>query len=148
MDHRLFQVPVLHTISKIGKAIPIATHKEDPEMKAAAFKAADKVLKGGGVIGIFPEGSITRDGKIALFKKGLEQIIESAPAPVVPMALEGMWGSFFSRKYNGRAMSVFPKRFWSKIRLNIGKPIPPEEFSIERLQEEIQRLHDEAEEKS
>ncbi|OGT31925.1 MAG: glycerol acyltransferase [Gammaproteobacteria bacterium RIFCSPHIGHO2_12_FULL_35_23] len=140
MDYKLFQAPLLHNIAKLAKTIPVATVKEDPVMKANAFIEAAKALKRGEILGIFPEGSITRDGKIAIFRRGIEEILNSAPAPVIPMAIYGLWGSFFSRKY-GKAMANLPRRFWSKVSLHVGKPIPAEEFSLERLQLEIEKLY-------
>lgn len=136
MDYRLYNAPGLKWFSKLGKAIPIATSKEDPTVKEKAFIKAAKVLEKGEVLGIFPEGSITKNGELGQFKNGVSLIIQSCPAIVVPMALEGMWGSFFSRKY-GNAMSALPRRFWSKITLHIGKPIPAEEFRVDKLQETI-----------
>lgn len=143
MDKRLFNTPLLKQISMFGKAIPITTGKECEETKRKAFEEADRALKQGDVIGIFPEGSITRDGKIAVFKKGIEELIRREAVPVVPMAIHGLWGSFFSRKHNGRAMSTWPRRLWSRIRLNIGEPILPKDATAERLQIAIEDLFEE-----
>ena len=54
--------------------------------------------------------------------------------PVVPLALCGLWGSFFSHK-GGKAFTRLPKRFWSKIMIIAGKPIPPEEVTADGLHE-------------
>ena len=62
-----------------------------------------------------------------------------SPVPVIPMALQGMWGSFFSRK-GGAAMSQKPRRFWSRVTLVIGAPIPPEGVTAAVLQERVQEL--------
>jgi hypothetical protein len=48
------------------------------------------------------------------------------------MALKGMWGSFFSRK-GGAAMRRPFRRFWSRIELAIGEPVPPEKVTAEDL---------------
>ena len=85
------------------------------------------------MVGIFPEGAITRDGELLPFKKGIEKILERNPVPVVPMALRGMWGSFFSRKY-GSAMQSLPRRFWSKITLIASDPVPANEVTAEKLE--------------
>lgn len=140
MDHRLFNAPILKQLSVLYKAIPIAPAKESVEVKEQAFIAIKAALAKGEVVGIFPEGWITRDGSLAPFRKGIEEIINTSPVPVVPMALRGMWGSFFSRKHGGRAMSTFPRRFWSQISLHIGTPISPEAFTTEKLQQVVEEL--------
>ena len=140
MDYQLYKAPILGAISRLGHCIPIATEKEDPAMKARAFEEASNALRNGSLICIFPEGNITRDGEIAQFKRGIEILLDRQPVPVIPMALYGMWGSFFSRKY-GKAMSHFPKRFWSRISLHIGKAIPAKAFTLDGLQNEIEHLY-------
>ena len=139
MHYKLFQAPVLGTISRIAKAIPIASAKEDPDMKENAFKEAHAALKEGEIIGIFPEGGITRDGHLSEFKRGVEYLAHDAQVSVVPMALQGLWGSFFSRE-QGKAMSGWPKKLWGKIYLNIGEPVAPDEVKAENLRERIAKL--------
>ena len=38
------------------------------------------------------------------FRPGVQQIVAATPVPVIPMALSGLWGSFFSRSHEGKAM--------------------------------------------
>ncbi len=45
---------------------------------------------------IFPEGSITRDGELHPFKRGMEKIAEGLHVPIVPVRIDGLWGSIFS----------------------------------------------------
>ena len=143
MDNSLFNLPLLGQFSRLGKAIPIASAKEVPGLKEKAFQTAALGLRNGDIIGIFPEGSITRDGKIQPLRRGLEDLLAIQEAIVIPMALHGMWGSFFSRKY-GKAMSTWPKRFRSRLVINIGEPIKAGEFKIDQLEAEMNRLYDEA----
>ena len=63
-----------------------------------AFDRIDAELADGEIVCIFPEGKLTKDGELNEFKKGVEKILERRPVPVVPMALRGLWGSFFSRR--------------------------------------------------
>ncbi|HNB45497.1 MAG TPA: MFS transporter, partial [Burkholderiaceae bacterium] len=109
MDHRIFRVPVLGWLFRLAKAIPIAPYKEDPKTYEAAFERAAQVLREGDLLGIFPEGGITRDGSIQPFKPGVTRIADTAAAegialPVIPMALTHLWGSYFSRVEQGGAM--------------------------------------------
>src|SRR4029079_5806232 len=104
MDHRIFKVPVLSFIFRTMRTIPIASAKEDAAMKDRAFEEAAKALAAGEVVGIFPEGQLTGDGELSRFRPGVQQMVATTPVPVVPMALRGLWGSFFSRSHNGKAM--------------------------------------------
>ena len=130
MDHRIFSVPVLGWLFRLAKAIPIAPHKEDPQVYAAAFERAAQVLQGGDVLAIFPEGGITRDGQLQPFKGGIVKILARAQAdgvdaPVIPMALTNLWGSYFSRIEQGGAMVRPFRRGWlNRVGLHVGAPLP------------------------
>lgn len=139
MDHQIFRIPVLNFIFRTGKAIPIASAKENPELKQRAFDRVAEELAAGEVVCIFPEGKISYDGEINPFKSGIEEIIGRTPVPVVPMALRGMWGSFFSRK-DGKAMARPPKRFWSRIALVAAAPVPADQVSAAGLQQQVLQL--------
>lgn len=123
MDHSIFKIPVLGWIFKLSKAIPIAPAKEDPAMKEQAFAHISRELREGELVCIFPEGKITFDGSLNPFRPGVERILEKDPVPVIPMALKGLWGSFFSRK-GGKAMAAMPKPSRRPIDLLIGAPMP------------------------
>ena len=141
MDSQIFKVPVLGWLFRLAKAIPIAPRAQDPEAYEAAFAAAGKVLADGDLLCIFPEGSLTRDGNLQPFKGGIMKILETHPAPVIPMALSNLWGSFFSRVENGHAMvRPFRRGFWNRVGLHIGSPIPAAEVQPALLQERVQNL--------
>ena len=139
MDHQIFKIPLLNFVFRTAGAIPIAPARENPEILEWAYDRVARYLEKGEVVGIFPEGRLTSDGEIGPFKSGIEQIIQRTPAPVAPMALRGLWGSFFSRRY-GKAMSNFPRRFWSRIELAVGEPVPPEQATSALLREQIVAL--------
>lgn len=139
MDHQIFKIPVLNFVFRTAGAIPIAPARENPEILERAYDRVARYLEEGDVVGIFPEGRLTTDGEIGPFKTGIEQIIQRTPAPVVPMALRGLWGSFFSRRL-GKAMSHFPRRFWSRIELAVGEPVPPERATSAVLRERVVEL--------
>ena len=138
MYYRIYRIPVLKFIFRMGRAIPIAGRKEDPEILERAYDSMYTVIDAGDVLGIFPEGEITSTGEINTFKKGVEKVVARQPVAVVPMALCNLWGSLFSRRdpvYKRR-----PRKFRAKIELRVGEPIPPEELSAERLEQEIRQL--------
>lgn len=66
------------------------------------------------------------------------RILEETPVPVVPLALNGLWGSFFSHAH-GPALRKLP-RIWAKLRLIAGDPITPETASTETLREAVEGL--------
>jgi len=141
MYYKIYKIPVLNFIFRTGKAIPIAGRSENPEILENAYRRMHEVLEEGDVLGIFPEGKITADGELNEFKRGIDKIIAQQPVPVVPVALCNMWGSLFSRR--DPLHKRRPYKFWSLIELRIGKAIPPEEVSAERLQQEVQKLRGE-----
>lgn len=98
MYYKIFNTPGASWIFKAAQAIPIAGKSEDAELMQNAFDEVDKALADGELVCIFPEGRLTPDGEIGPFKNGLERILAKRPVPVVPMAIQGMWASIFSRK--------------------------------------------------
>ena len=123
MDYRIFRIPVLSFIFRHCGAIPIASAKEDPVMMEKAFAEAATALENGELVGIFPEGGITHDGKVQIFRLGVSRILAANPVPVVPLALSGLWGSFFSR-IDGHAMKTpFRRGLFSSIVLRAGAPL-------------------------
>ena len=140
MDHRIFETPVLGAIFRLAKTIPVASKSEDPEIYANAFAEAERTLAEGDLLCIFPEGAITRDGELQPFKAGIMKILERRPVPVIPMALQNLWGSFFSR-IDGRAMTKpFRRGFYSSVRLMVGEPMAPETVTPEGLREKVAEL--------
>ena len=140
MDARIFRTPGLGLFFRLAKAIPIAPKTEDAAAYDAAFKAADQVLAEGDLLGIFPEGGITNDGTLKPFKGGVMRILEQRPVPVIPLALQNLWGSFFSRA-DGVAMSrPFRRGLFSRVGLNVGPGIAAEAVTPEGLHHEVGRL--------
>ncbi len=85
---------------------------------------------------LFPEGGLTPDGEIAEFKRGIEKIISETPVPVLPIAIQGLWGSMFSRKNKVR----IPRLTWSKLNVNVGELLQPEDVTAAKLEEEVKKL--------
>jgi len=140
MDHRIFRTPVLNFFFRTGRAIPIASAREDPELLERAFDEIAQGLERGDLIGIFPEGRITDTGELYPFRPGILRALGRSPVPVVPMALRGLWGSFFSRKSGSAAMRAFRRGIFSKVALAVGRPIRPDLVTPERLQAEVLAL--------
>ncbi|MBI1905463.1 MAG: MFS transporter [Rhodocyclales bacterium] len=143
MDHHIFRWPILSFVFRTSRAIPIASAKEDPAMMERAFDTVAEALAAGELVGIFPEGRITDTGELYPFRPGITRIIERTPVPVVPMALRGLWGSFFSRK-DGPAMSKpFRRGVFSPVELVASAPVPPAAVTPEGLQATVSALRGE-----
>ncbi len=143
MDHRIFDVPVLGWLFRLAKAIPVAPRQEDPVRYEQALQEAGQVLAEGELLGIFPEGGLTRDGQLQPFKGGIMKIIEAHPVPVVPVALTHLWGSMFSRIEGGQAFARPLRRgMFNRVGLTAGPALAPEAMSLEGLQAQVQGLID------
>ncbi|MET0542862.1 MAG: MFS transporter [Variovorax sp.] len=150
MDHQIFRVPVLGWLFKLAKAIPIAPQKEDPAAYEQAFAQAVQVLREGDLLAIFPEGALTRDGELQPFRGGVMKIVDSArsegiAAPVIPMALSNLWGSYFSRieKRGDRNIAMvkpFRRGFFSSVGLHVGGAVPAAEVQPDALQQRVRML--------
>ena len=132
MDHGIFKIPLLSFIFRTARAIPIASRKEDPAITERAFEEVDQALAQGDIVCIFPEGKITATGDINPFRPGITRILERRPVPVIPLAVRGLWGSFFSRK-SGTAMRI-PRGILSRIELAAGPAVVPRDATPEKLQ--------------
>lgn len=139
MYYKIYRIPLLHFVFKTARAIPIAGRKEDPEMFAQAFVQMEKAIEDGDVLCIFPEGQITATGEFNPFRPGIERLLEARPAPVIPVALQGLWGSMFSRK-GGRAFFKLPRRLFARIGLVLGDPIPAEQAKVDLLEHKVLEL--------
>ena len=139
MDHTIFKTPVLNFIFRNARAIPVASGRQNRELLIKAYDEIAAALDNGEVICIFPEGKITYDGKLGKFRNGIEKIIQRTPVPVVPLALNGLWGSFFSRK-GGAAMRRLPRHFWAKIGIVSGAKVAPQDVSAELLHDRVAAL--------
>lgn len=143
MDHNIFKIPLMGFIFRTARAIPIAPAREDHSALQKAFDQIDAELADGEVVCIFPEGKLTRSGEMNEFKRGVEKILERRNVPVIPLALRGLYGSFFSHCDGKAAMTQMPKRFWSKIEVVVTAPVPGDDASATGLQKIVAGLRGE-----
>ncbi|MEM0925048.1 MAG: AMP-binding protein, partial [Planctomycetota bacterium] len=114
-----------------------------PKSIARALKTAREGLKSGDVIGLFPEGTITRTGQLQAFKGGMRKILQGTEAPVVPVYLDGMWGSLFSFS-KGKFFWKWPDRFRRRLTVYIGEPVP-HDTPIDLIRSRVHQLNATAE---
>jgi len=149
MYYRIFNTPVMRWIFRTAKAIPIAGAREDPALMQRAFDAVDAALAEGELVGIFPEGALTKDGQMVPFKSGVEKILERAaaagrPVPVVPMALRGMWASMWSRRDSRLRRATLPRRFRAHVGVAVGALVDGSEATAELLEAKVRDLRGDA----
>jgi 1-acyl-sn-glycerol-3-phosphate acyltransferase len=84
-----------------------------------ALKKAIATLKEGQVIGLFPEGTRSRDGHMHDAKGGIGFLVAKGDVPVVPLHITGTFQAF------PKGSSKFRP---SRVTVRIGKPIAPEEI--------------------
>jgi len=139
MYHKIFNIPILRFIFKTAHAIPIAPKKEDPQLLENAYKRIAEELRQGNVVGVFPEGQLTLDGEVGTFKPGIERILSETPVPVIPMALDGLWGSYFSNRY-GKPLQGIPRKLWPKITIHCGNLVAADIASATKLHKIVIKL--------
>lgn len=139
MESAIFKMPVVNLFARGMKAIPVCSAKEDRETMERAFATVAKELRDGNLVCIFPEGRLTRDGAIDVFRPGMTRIVTETPVPVIPMALSGLWTSMFSRAEKS-VWRRLPRKFLSKIIVSVGQPVAPEVASPEAMRERVAAL--------
>jgi acyl-[acyl-carrier-protein]-phospholipid O-acyltransferase/long-chain-fatty-acid--[acyl-carrier-protein] ligase len=108
--------------AKILRVIPISSELRPREM-LQALRTASEAIQNGEVVCIFAEGQITRIGHLLPFRRGFERIMKDVEAPIIPVALDGVWGSVFSFE-KGRFLWKLPRRIPCRVTVNFGKPLP------------------------
>ena len=144
MYYKIFNIPVMRWIFRTAKAIPIAGARENPELMQRAFDEIDAALAEGELVGIFPEGALTKDGEMTAFKSGVEKILARRDVPVVPMALRGMWTSMWSKRDSRLQRMRVPRRFRAHVEVVAAPPIEGQIATAELLEAKVRELRGDA----
>lgn len=137
MEEDYANVPILRRFLSRAGVIPICANKRSSIRRA--FAEVEQALQEGHLVCIFPEGRLTTDGEMNPFMRGMDVILKRSPVPVIPMAIKGLWGSFFSR-YQGRACRGLPRKLWSRIEIEAGEAVPSGQASTELMQQRVAQL--------
>ncbi|MEF1291694.1 MFS transporter, partial [Vibrio sp. M260118] len=140
MEEEYANLPPLKRFLKRAGVIPISATNRRSIIRA--FSEVEQALAEGHIVCIFPEGRLTSDGEIGEFMRGMDLILKRSPVPVIPIAIKGLWGSYFSR-YKGSACKGLPTRFWSKIEIEVGNPVKSKDASTSTMQEQVSKLRGE-----
>ena len=109
--------------ASVPRVIPIPVEGHPHEI-AQALRDCGRAIQAGEVVCVFAEGGITRTGKLQPFRRGFESIMREVEAPIVPMALAGVWGSIFSFA-GGKFLWKWPQEFPRVVTVNFGRSLPP-----------------------
>ena len=133
IDKGIYNWKFFHFFFKKGETIPLS-----PRAFKDAFKEASKRLKSGRIVGIFPEGGISKDGELQEFHRGYELIAKDYDGVIVPFYIgNGIFGSVFSKyKAKNAKLNPFKRR---EVHIYFDKPISKETKSDE-LKEIIAKM--------
>jgi 1-acyl-sn-glycerol-3-phosphate acyltransferase len=105
----LFDTPFMRFYNWMVSAFAVNREK----LELSTIKTAQKVLRNGKwALGIFPEGTRSKDGSVQEAKKGVAYFAKSAKVPIVPIGIY----------HRGK-----------KIRACVGKPIPTDQHDLDEL---------------
>ncbi len=111
----LFRVPGLSALIRIHNAFPVKSNTTD----LASFKTSIRILKSGGALLVFPEGTRSHDRTIAECQPGIIHLMRRANVPVLPVAIEGAFEA-----WPRSAILPKPARLW----IQFGRLIGPTAF--------------------
>jgi len=133
----VYDHPLIKPFARMLKIIPIASDQGPREM-IHSLREASEALRNGEVVCIFPEGQITRIGQMLPFRRGFERIVKGIDVPIIPVNLDGVWGSIFSYA-GGRFFWKWPRAIPYPVRITFGKPLPSTATSAE-VRQAVQEL--------
>jgi acyl-[acyl-carrier-protein]-phospholipid O-acyltransferase/long-chain-fatty-acid--[acyl-carrier-protein] ligase len=133
----VYDHPLIKPFAKMLKIIPIASDQSPREL-IHSLRAASEALRDGEVVCIFPEGEITRIGQMLPFRRGFERIIKGIDVPIIPVNIDGIWGSIFSFS-GGHFLWKWPRTIPYPVRITFGAPLPPTATAPE-VRQAVQQL--------
>ena len=133
----IYDMPIVKPFAKLLRSIPISSQLRPRDM-LKSLRDASEAIQAGEVVCIFAEGQITRIGQLLPFRRGFERIMRGVDAPIVPVNLDGVWGSIFSYE-KGRFLWKLPRRIPYPVTVSFGKPMPPNSTPFE-VRQAVQEL--------
>lgn len=120
MLKEFYDIPLIKKLFVLMDAIPI-NPASGKESVADSLAIARQKLQEGHVVCIFPEGKLTQDGKMNEFRPGYESVMEGLDCPIIPVYMDNLWGSMYS-KQGGKLR--FPRNFIRRVTVYFGEPLP------------------------
>ena len=141
MFEAIYKQRWIHPFAKMLHVIPISSQQR-PRDLVNALRSASDAIRNGEIVCIFAEGEITQIGQLLPFRRGLERIMKDVDAPIVPVNLDGVWGSIFSYE-KGRFLWKLPRRIPYPVTVSFGKPMPSTTPAYE-VRQAVQQLQSDA----
>jgi 1-acyl-sn-glycerol-3-phosphate acyltransferase len=127
---QLGQIPLFGWAMRAGRFIFI-DRQNAASARRSIDEAADRIRKGTSVV-IFPEGTRSRDGRLAAFKKGGFHLAINSGADIVPVAIRG------SREVMPRGSLLIRP---GTVEIEIGEPIPTAGLRTEDRDAMVAKVH-------
>lgn len=137
----IYDRKLVKPFARMVRAIPISSEQR-PRDLIRSLRIAGEALRNDEIVCIFAEGQITRTGQLLPFRRGLERIMKNVDAPIVPVCLDGVWGSIFSFA-RGRFLWKLPRRIPYPVTVSFGSPMPPSATAVE-VRQAVQELQADA----
>lgn len=132
-----YDLPWIRPGARALGVIPMSSEMRPREL-IQSLRAATEAIKAGEIVCIFAEGQVTRIGQMLPFRRGFERIMKDVDAPIIPIGLDGVWGSLFSFE-RGRAFVKWPRQIPYRVTVNYGRAMPPNASPLE-VRERVQEL--------
>lgn len=134
INKKVYNKPFFHTLIALNDCIPISR-----KASKDSFTTAKKLLKENKIIAIFPEGGITKNGEIGKFYSGFRLLQEDDKITIVPVCINGLWGSRFS--YSKKKFTSEKQGFRRVIRINYGEALSADSDEV-KVKHAIQIMKD------
>lgn len=141
MNEHYYKTWWLNPLARLMETIPVAS-SSNPRLLVEGIRRAGDYLDKGEIVCIFPEGQVTHTGMLLPFQRGVEMILRGRDCPVVPLYIDGVWGSIFSYK-GGKFFKKWPQLIRYSLTVNYGKPLPAK-TSVDQMRRTVQELENEA----
>jgi 1-acyl-sn-glycerol-3-phosphate acyltransferase len=120
MTEGIYRIRAFRWLFDLWDTIPVP---DGEAVKVAAIKEALKVVRGGKPLVIFPEGGISRNGRLQPGQPGVVALMARARVPVIPVAILGTWDVL---PYH----ATFPRAH--RIKVRFGEPMLPPDSDLDR----------------
>lgn len=117
MEREIYEWRLINPVMRLGKVIPISSRASKE-----GFTKARSHIMANEIVGMFPEGTISKTGELGKFYRGFELIGDALHGKIIPLYIDGLYGSVFSRSSRHQTA----KREWFRrvITIRYGTPLP------------------------
>jgi len=125
MAEDMFRKWFIRPFARLMNTIPIS-NRQSPRELIRSLRTAKKAIQEGELVGIFPEGQVTRIGMMQPFLRGMTRIMRRVEEPIIPIAIDGAYDTAYGLR-GGRLQFRLRNPFRrTPLNVTIGKPLPPD----------------------